>query len=40
MYDGLRNIVRPLDNEKVIELPEGFSRRLYQFLAPGMHARE
>ena len=30
VYDGMRNVVRLLGNEKVIELPEGFSERLYK----------
>jgi anti-sigma factor RsiW len=30
VYDGLRNIVSLLGDEEVIELPEGFSQRLYQ----------
>ena len=30
IYDGMRNIVRLLGNERMIELPEGFSQRLYQ----------
>jgi hypothetical protein len=35
VYDGLRNIVRLLGhNEEVIELPEGFSQRLYKRLLP------
>jgi len=32
MYDELRNIVRLLGNEEFIELPEGFSHRLYERL--------
>ena len=32
VYDGLRDVVRLLSNEKAIELPEGFSRRLYRRL--------
>ena len=32
VYDGTRNVVRLLGDEKMIELPEGFSRRLYQLL--------
>ena len=32
MYDELRNIVRLLGNEEFIELPEGFSHRLYKRL--------
>lgn len=34
VYDDLRNIVRLLGNEEVIELPEGFSQRLYERLLP------
>ena len=34
VYDGLRNIVRLLGDELVIELPEGFSQRLYKRLYP------
>ena len=32
VYDGLRNVVRLLGDEKAIELPEGFSERLYKRL--------
>jgi predicted anti-sigma-YlaC factor YlaD len=32
VYDELRNIVRLLGNEEFIELPEGFSQRLYKRL--------
>ena len=32
VYDGLRNIVRLLGDEELIELPEGFSQRLYKRL--------
>jgi predicted anti-sigma-YlaC factor YlaD len=32
VYDGMRNVVRLLGDEKVIELPEGFSRRLHKRL--------
>lgn len=32
VYDGLRNIVRLLGHEDVIELPQGFSLRLYKRL--------
>ena len=28
VHDGMRNVVRLLGDEKVIELPEGFSERL------------
>ena len=34
VYDGLRNIVRLLGDEEVIELPEGFSQHLYKPLLP------
>jgi predicted anti-sigma-YlaC factor YlaD len=34
VYDGLRNIVQLLGEEEVIELPEGFSQRLYKRLLP------
>ena len=34
VYDGLRNIVRLLGDDEVIELPEGFSQRLYNRLFP------
>ena len=34
VYDGLRNIVGLLGDEEVIELPEGFSQRLYKRLLP------
>jgi hypothetical protein len=34
VYEGLRNIVRLLGDEEVIELPEGFSQRLYNRLPP------
>ena len=30
VYDGVRNVVRLLGDEKVIELPEGLSERLYK----------
>ena len=33
IYDGTRNVVRLLGDEKAIELPQGFSQRLYQRLA-------
>jgi len=36
VYDGLRNVVRLLGDEKAIELPEGFSRRLHQRLRPAL----
>ena len=34
VYDGMRNVVRLLGDGKSIELPEGFSRRLYKRLFP------
>jgi len=30
--DGLRNVVQLLGNDKLLELPEGFGKRLYQRL--------
>jgi anti-sigma factor (TIGR02949 family) len=30
VYDGMRNVVRLLGDEKAIELPEGLSERLYK----------
>jgi predicted anti-sigma-YlaC factor YlaD len=32
VYNGLRNVVELLANERRIELPEGFSQRLYRRL--------
>ena len=32
VYDGTRNIVHLVGNEKALELPPGFSRRLYRRL--------
>jgi hypothetical protein len=32
VYDGARNVIRLLSDEKSIELPPGFSNRLYQRL--------
>jgi hypothetical protein len=32
VYDGLKNIVQLLGDEKAIELPKGFSERLYRRL--------
>jgi predicted anti-sigma-YlaC factor YlaD len=29
IYDGVRNVIRLIGDTEVIELPEGFSRRLY-----------
>ncbi len=34
IYDGIRNVVQLLSNERMIELPEGFSQRLYKRLFP------
>ena len=34
VYDGLRNIVQLLGHEEIIELPKGFSQRLYKRLFP------
>jgi len=35
VHDGLRNIVLLLGDEEIIELPKGFSRRLYRRLSGG-----
>ena len=32
VYDGIRNVIQLVANEKAIELPRGFSGRLYQRL--------
>jgi len=32
VYDGVRNVVRLLGNKNAIELPQGFSQRLYRRL--------
>ena len=32
IYDGMRNVVQLLGSERMIEVPEGFSQRLYQRL--------
>ena len=34
VYDGMRNVVQLLGDEKAIELPTGFSQRLYKRLFP------
>ncbi len=34
VYDGMRNVLRLLGDEKAIELPTGFSQRLYKRLFP------
>lgn len=34
VHDGLRNVVQLLNDENAIDLPEGFSRRLYSKLFP------
>jgi predicted anti-sigma-YlaC factor YlaD len=33
VYDGVRNVIRLLRGDEVIELPEGFSRRLRERVA-------
>ena len=33
IYDGLRRVVRLIGSNDIIELPAGFSRRLYQRIA-------
>jgi Putative zinc-finger len=33
IYDGLRNVIRLVGSTEIIELPEGFSRRLYERIA-------
>src|SRR5271165_2909965 len=35
VYDGSRNIVRLLGDKNAVELPPGFSRRLYERLSSG-----
>jgi predicted anti-sigma-YlaC factor YlaD len=37
VYDGLRNVVRLLGDEKTIDLPEGFSRRLHERLRSALN---
>ena len=32
VHDGMRNVVQLLGNDKLLELPEGFGKRLYQRL--------
>ena len=32
VHDGMRNVVHLLGNDKLLELPEGFGKRLYQRL--------
>ena len=32
VHDGMRNVVRLLGDDKLLELPEGFGKRLYQRL--------
>jgi putative zinc finger protein len=34
-YDSLRKIIRLMDGAEIIELPEGFSARLYHRIATG-----
>ena len=33
VYDGMRNVVTLLGDDRLIEVPEGFSRRLYKRFA-------
>ena len=33
VYDGVRNLVKLLGNEQIIELPKGLSQRLYKRLS-------
>jgi anti-sigma factor (TIGR02949 family) len=35
VYDGVRNVVQMLGREQAIELPKGFSHRLYKRLSRG-----
>jgi predicted anti-sigma-YlaC factor YlaD len=35
VYDGVRNLVRLMGDERMIELPEGFSERLYRRVMSG-----
>ena len=35
VYDDLRSVKRLINSTEIIELPEGFSARLYQRIAPG-----
>jgi len=37
IYDGTRNVVRLLGDEKAIELPQGFSERLFDHLLRDSH---
>ena len=39
IYDGLRKIVRLMNKAEIIELPEGFSARLYQRIVSNSGAR-
>jgi hypothetical protein len=39
VYDGVGNVVRLLGEDTAFELPEGFSRRLYQKVAPQLLAQ-
>ena len=34
-YDGLRRVIRLINGAEIIELPEGFSARLYHRIATG-----
>ena len=36
VYDGVRNVVRLMGDERIIELPEGFSERLYRRVMSGV----
>jgi len=36
VYDGMRNVMGLLGDQKIIELPEGLSRRLYKRLMSGV----
>jgi len=36
VYDGMKDVVRLLNNKKTIDLPQGFSGRLYRRLLGGL----
>jgi predicted anti-sigma-YlaC factor YlaD len=36
VYDGVRNVVRLMGDERTIELPEGFSERLHRRVVSGV----
>ena len=36
VYDGVRNVVRLMGDERIIELPEGFSERLHRRVVSGV----